>query len=75
MRREVIIESVIIGIIAVILQFIIYRILIGEFPNKTDSGFNEMIIGQFMIGFIIHSGFEMIGANEWWCKKTYKNEN
>jgi hypothetical protein len=69
MRKEIIIESIIIGFIAIVLQFIIYRILMGEFPNSNDSGYKEMIIGQFFIGFLIHFGFEIVGVNEWRFKK------
>lgn len=71
MRKEIVIESIVIGIIAVLLQFIVYRLLMGEFPNPADPGYWQMIIGQFLIGVIIHSGFEVIGANEWWCKRVY----
>jgi hypothetical protein len=70
MRNPIVvaIETLSIGIVAIIYNIAIYRIINGEFPDN----YRSMIIGAFLLGAFIHLSFEYSGANEWWCKKTYK---
>ena len=72
MRTELIIETIVIGIFAIILDVLIYRVLVGEFPSPSLPHFNKMILGAFLLGASMHIILEFSGMNEYWCRKTYK---
>lgn len=67
----ILIEVIVIGAFSALLQFLIYKALTGAFPNPKLEHYNKMILGGFLLGASIHIIFEVIGANEAWCKQTY----
>lgn len=71
MRKELIIEMVAIGILAIVFELFIYLILSGEFPSPSLPHFNKMILGAFLLGSSLHFALEIAGLNEYWCKTTY----
>lgn len=72
MRNNLIYESIFIGVMTLLLTNIMYYIFNHKFPESTKPGYYQMIIGAFLVGFILHLGFEFTGMNELWCKSTYK---
>jgi hypothetical protein len=70
-RKLLIVELIVIGIVVVLLQLVIYKALTGSFPSPKLEHFNQMILGGFLLGVSTHLIFEVIGANEAWCKFTY----
>lgn len=71
-RKLLIVEVIIIGVLTMLLQLVIYRALTGSFPSQSKPYFNQMLIGGFLLGASLHLGFEVVGANESWCRYTYK---
>lgn len=69
MRREILIEMFLVGILVVIFQYFTYYVVSGEFPQKH---LKSMILGGFLVGASLHFFLEIIGANEKWCRMTYK---
>jgi hypothetical protein len=62
----------VIGIFAIILDVLIYRVLVGNFPSQSLPHFKNMILGAFILGASMHIILEFAGMNEYWCRKTYK---
>lgn len=71
-RKMLIVEVIVIGILTMLLQLVIYRALTGEFPSPKLDHYNQMLLGGFLLGSSIHLIFEVVGANEAWCRYTYK---
>ena len=72
MRKELFIEMIAIGILAIVFELFIYLILSGEFPSPLlPPHFNKMILGAFLLGSSLHFTLEIVGLNEYWCKTTY----
>jgi hypothetical protein len=72
MRNNLIYESIFIGVMTLLLTNIIYYIFNNKYPETTKPGYYQMIIGAFLVGFVLHMGFEFTGMNESWCRNTYK---
>lgn len=72
MRKNLIYESIFIGVMTLLLTNIIYYIFNNKYPETTKPGYYQMIIGAFLVGFVLHMGFEFTGMNESWCRNTYK---
>jgi hypothetical protein len=73
MRDNLIYECIFIGVMTLLLTNIMYYIFNNKFPETTNPGYNQMIIGAFSVGFILHLGFEFSGMNELWCKNIRFN--
>lgn len=67
MRRALVIEIIVIGLICVLLSILISGMLTGKFLYERN-----MLVGSFLMGAIMHFSFEILGLNEWWCVATYK---
>jgi hypothetical protein len=72
MRSELFIEVIVIGIFAIILDILIYRVLVGEFPSPSLPHYYKMILGAFILGASMHIILEFAGMNEYWCKRVFK---
>jgi|TARA_R100000742_G_C4272790_1_gene92109 hypothetical protein len=64
MRKGVIMESVVVGMttfgIGTALMFI---------PSKTlEDNKAWPFVGTFLVGFLAHLGYEVLGLNEWFCE-------
>jgi hypothetical protein len=70
MRDNLLFEAIIIGIITVFLFSIIYRIIGADTINVSD--YNKILFTSFLVGLSMHIIFEIIGANEKWCRYVYK---
>jgi hypothetical protein len=71
MRNNFVYELIAIGCITVAFNFVIYRLLTGNFPEATLPHYNKMILAAFLLGASIHFIFEITGINEKWCRSTY----
>ena len=69
--KTVMIEVIVIGIISLVFNLFIFKGFTGKFP-PIDKNHQNMLIGSFLLGALIHLSFEYTGTNEWWCKSTYK---
>lgn len=67
MRYNLIYEVLIVGIITVIIYSFLYRII--DMPSITH--YNKMMLIAFITGGSLHFLFEIIGANEYWCRQIY----
>lgn len=66
MRKLLIVEAIVIGIITLLLIIPIVSALSGKILY--DS---KMLIGSFLMGASIHIVFELLGLNEQWCRATF----
>lgn len=71
-RKLLIVEVIIIGLLTMLLQLVIYRAITGTFPSPKLDHYNEMLLGGFLLGSSLHLILEVVGANESWCRHTYK---
>jgi hypothetical protein len=71
MRKELLLELVVFGIVTVVFNLAIYWIITGEFPSPKLEHFNQMLLASFLLGSSIHLTFEVLGFNERWCRSTY----
>lgn len=60
--KDVLFEATIIGILNIAIYYLLRRI-----SRKTTT-----TLLLFIAGFMIHLLFEYLGANEWWCRQTYR---
>lgn len=60
--KDVLFEATIIGILNIAIYYLLRRI------SKKSS--TTLLL--FISGFMIHLLFEYLGANEWWCRQTYR---
>lgn len=60
--KDVLFEATIIGILNIVIYYLLRRI------SKKSAA--TLIL--FITGFMIHLLFEYLGANEWWCRQTYR---
>ena len=71
-------ESIIIGIITLVVGYIIL-ILTKKYKddkdNKDDKKLYHIYIAFFMTGFILHIILEIFGFNKWYCDKKDKCSN
>ena len=75
--KQLIIEGCVVGIVLVIIGIILTNLF--KFIHKNNlpdvcKNWNKnhiMEINLFLIGFIAHMLFEMIGANKWYCSNGY----
>jgi hypothetical protein len=67
LRRALSMELLIIGLMCVVLNVILFRVLTGKFPGYEP----RMIIGSFLMGVILHFVLEVTGMNEQWCRTTF----
>lgn len=67
MRRMLLIEMIVIGLVTLIVSLGISRLLSGKFTFERN-----MLLGSFLVGAVLHFGFEIAGLNESWCRATYK---
>lgn len=72
MRKNLPLELVAIGLLTIIVEFFIYRLLSGQFPSPKLPHFNKMILGAFLLGSSLHFILEIATVNEKWCRTTYK---
>jgi hypothetical protein len=70
MRSNLIYEVLVVGLVTVFLFSILYRITSTSQINIAD--YNKMLFTAFLTGGILHFMFEILGANEYWCRLTYK---
>jgi hypothetical protein len=61
MRRQVLLEAVVVGVVTA-LAFTLKSAFVHENTLASSLAYN------FMIGVAIHMGFELAGANAWYCK-------
>ena len=71
MRSALLVEMIAIGIFTMLLEFIVYRVVSGEFPGPHLSHFNSMLLGGFLLGASTHLILEVVGVNEKWCKAVF----
>lgn len=66
--KQLIIEGCVVGIVLVIIG-----IIIRNLPDVCKNWNKNYIMENnlFLIGFIAHMLFEMIGANKWYCSNGY----
>lgn len=57
-------EAVIVGIVTMIAFNRFFIRILNSYPNSIE-------IFAFVMGCLIHLGFERIGANKWYCKNGY----
>lgn len=75
--KQLIIEGCVVGIVLVIIGIIITNLFKFIHNNNLPDvckNWNKnyiMEINLFLIGFIAHMLFEMIGANKWYCNNGY----
>jgi len=75
--KQLIIEGCVVGIVLFIIGIIITNLFKFIYNNNLPDiykNWNEnyiMEINLFLIGFIAHMLFEMIGANKWYCSNGY----
>ena len=75
--KQLIIEGLVVGIVLVIIGVIFTNLF--KFINNNNlpdvcKNWNKnyiMEMNLFLIGFITHMLFEMIGANKWYCSNGY----
>jgi hypothetical protein len=60
--KDVLFEATIIGILNIAIYYLLRRI-----SKKSTT-----TLLLFISGFMIHMLFEYLGANEWWCRQTYR---
>jgi hypothetical protein len=70
MRDNLIYEVLIVGLITVFIYSILYRIIGTSQIQVVD--YNKMLFTAFITGGSLHFLFEILGANEYWCRQTYK---
>ena len=70
MRNNLIYEVLVIGLITIIIYSILYK-FIGN-TNIKITDYNRILFIAFLTGCSLHIIFEIIGANEYWCRTTYK---
>ncbi len=74
MRKELIFELIAIGILAVLFDLVIYKLLSGYFPSPSLPYYNKMILGAFLLGASLHFVLEVVGVNESWCNSVFKKK-
>mgnify|MGYP001165317307 FL=1 len=67
--NQLIIETVLVGVCAVILGYIIIYFM--KHINMNMSKNHKMIIGLFLLGSIGHLFCEFTGINKWYCKNGH----
>ena len=60
--KDVLFEATINGILNIAIYYLLRRI-----SKKSTT-----TLLLFISGFMIHMLFEYLGANEWWCRQTYR---
>ncbi len=70
MRQNLPYELVIFGIITAVVSTLIFTLLTGKFIWETKDPYT-MLLGSFLLGAILHGGFEYIGFNEKWCRTEF----
>lgn len=77
--KNVILDSLLIGLVTAILGSIILRFFISRFKNNNENLENMLEkykknyiieISLFFTGVLIHLGLEYIGLSKWYCKKV-----
>ena len=71
MRQGLLAELLAIGILTMLLEFLVYKLLTGEFPGPHLSHFKSMLFGAFLLGSSMHLILEVAGVNERWCKSAF----
>jgi hypothetical protein len=65
---KLLIESIIVGIITLIIGNIIFNLSINK-VNKEKSKPIGINLSFFITGVILHIGLESLGFNKWYCNK------
>lgn len=69
-------ESIVIGIITLVIGYIILNITKKNEKNEKDNKkSNHVYIVFFMTGFVLHFMFEILGFNKWYCDKKERCSN
>jgi hypothetical protein len=61
MRSAVFIEALVVGVLTITTYYALAYIMHGWSAPWL----------LFLTGVLIHLNLELVGANEWWCRKTY----
>jgi len=69
MRTSIVYEMIAIGILTILFLWPSYLLVSGKFPEKELV---KMALGAFVLGSSMHLFLEVVGANEKWCRITYK---
>jgi hypothetical protein len=69
MRTSIVYEMIAIGILTILFLWPSYFLVSGKFPEKELV---KMALGAFVLGSSMHLFLEVVGANEKWCRITYK---
>jgi hypothetical protein len=71
MRQGLLLELLGIGLLTVFMEFLVYKLLTGEFPGPHLNHFKSMLLGAFLLGSSIHLVLEVTGVNEKWCRSAF----
>jgi hypothetical protein len=72
LRNGLLLETIAIGVVAILFDLLIYRVVVGRFVDTKAPYFYQMILGAFLLGASIHVTFEFAGLNEKWCRANFK---
>lgn len=65
------VEALVVGLVAGIVGLIISTLFMlpsKDFSLKKYHFWPQVALSFFVTGFILHVGFELAGANKWYCK-------
>lgn len=65
------VEALVVGLVAGIVGLIISTLFMlpsKDFSWKKYHFWPQVFLSFFVTGFILHVGFELAGANKWYCK-------
>ena len=73
MTQSVLVQTIIVGIVTLIVDLFVFRALTGYFPTPKLNYFYSMILGGFMIGSIVYLIYVYSGTRKLWCSKLNLN--
>lgn len=68
---KLLVEALVVGLITAIVGIIISTLFMlpsKDFSWKKYTFWPQVLLAYFVTGFLLHLGFELAGANKWYCK-------
>jgi len=68
---HIFVEALVVGLVSAVVGFIISTLFMlpsKEFSFKKYNFWPQVMLSYFITGVVLHLGFEVAGANKWYCR-------